>query len=84
MTTTDLTFLFLFLPLSLVICRGGGKTTKVYFAAVEFAFLCMWFAGPFFTAAVFTCYYSFDWLVYKFISRAERIGKHLSDNWYYI
>lgn len=49
MTTTDLTFLFLFLPLSLAVCRGG-KTTKVYFADGEFAFLCMRFARSFFVA----------------------------------
>ena len=55
MTTTDLTFLFLFLPLSLAVCRGGGKTTKVYFADGEFAFFCMRFASKLFGAAVFAC-----------------------------
>lgn len=81
MTTTDLTFLFLFLPLSLAVCRGGGKTTKVYFADGEFAFLCMRFARSFFVAAVFACHYSFDWMVDKFIPRTERSVDGLSDNW---
>lgn len=84
MTTTDLTFLFLFLPLSLTICLLGGGSTKVYFADGEFAFLCMRFAGSFFVAIVFACHYSFDWMVDKFIPGTEMAVNWLSDNWYCI
>lgn len=38
MTTTDLTFLFLFLPLSLAVCRGGVKLRKYILLMVSLLF----------------------------------------------